>query len=308
MKIADLGLSARLERKLTADDLILDTDRLRVLRPSALVREFALTDRQMAELQATLAAHGLEPLHEGEGKERGENKAAVRALAKGRCKVLLTPDLAENYDHDEHDSDPVPCGRPNMKGKQSCPWHWLLRQPIADQLRMAAQRVVANRSAPGFVERPRVAPKDWPPGERFCSDCQGHVPLFYARGSKCYAHASQAAHASMIKRVYDFTTQDYQALLAWQKGRCYICNQVPRSKRLAVDHDHKTGNVRGLLCANDEWGCNVTLRRLLNSLPMATRALEYVTRSPLERMLAGEKRPLDLSERRPVDPFEGFLS
>jgi hypothetical protein len=108
----------------------------------------------------------------------------------------------------------------------------------------------------------------------------------------------------MIKRVYDFTQEDYQALLAWQGGRCYICRQVPRVRRLAVDHDHRTGEVRGLLCANDDWGCNVSLRRLLNSEAMAKRAYDYVAKSPLQRMLEGERRPGEKSQR---DPFAGFL-
>ncbi len=41
-----------------------------------------------------------------------------------------------------------------------------------------------------------------------------------------------------------------------QNGRCYICgtHQIYLNKALAVDHDHKTGVVRGLLCGNHNIG------------------------------------------------------
>jgi hypothetical protein len=41
---------------------------------------------------------------------------------------------------------------------------------------------------------------------------------------------------------------DYEALLRAQGGRCALCPAVPKTRRLDVDHDHKTMQVRGLLC------------------------------------------------------------
>jgi hypothetical protein len=40
----------------------------------------------------------------------------------------------------------------------------------------------------------------------------------------------------------------YAAMLADQGGGCAICGATPKNRRLNVDHDHKTGAVRGLLC------------------------------------------------------------
>lgn len=166
---------------------------------------------------------------------------------------------------------------------QKCQWHWLLRQPISVQITSADARLKSYK-ADGLPVRARVPDSEWPAGERWCSGCQSFVPLFYVQGSRCKACASRANHASHVKRTYGITEEEYQKLLDFQGGVCYICRQRPRSKRLAVDHNHETGEVRGLLCANDEWGCNVSLRRLLNDLEMARRALEYVELSPFKRM------------------------
>lgn len=58
-------------------------------------------------------------------------------------------------------------------------------------------------------------------------------------------------------RKYGITRDEYDRLLVAQNGRCLICNRPgdELKKGLAVDHDHETGAVRGLLCV----GCNTKL-------------------------------------------------
>jgi hypothetical protein len=41
---------------------------------------------------------------------------------------------------------------------------------------------------------------------------------------------------------------DYERLLAAQGGGCALCGRKPKTRRLDVDHDHRTGKIRGLLC------------------------------------------------------------
>jgi hypothetical protein len=319
LPITDLLLPAGLEKKIGE---FKDTAELRLLRPEVVIAEWSITPAQWDRLNKALVSRGQEPL----GDYVVPEKKARAASLKGLCrKEIVIPLSSRDVPEGEIIPGHGPCGRKLLEGKRSCLWHWLADQPIEVQVEWAdgrRARVEVMHFATGvgpYVERARVPESEWPVGERWCSECQMFIPLFYCRGSRCIPHASRAAHASMTKRVYDFTRDDYEALLAWQKGRCYICQQVPRAKRLAVDHDHATGAVRGLLCANDEWGCNVTLRRVLNSKGMAERLLAYVQQSPLERMQAGEL-PVTIAgsatrareqrqaqvDKRTLDPFAGF--
>jgi hypothetical protein len=59
-----------------------------------------------------------------------------------------------------------------------------------------------------------------------------------------------AAYLRNVRYRYKLSNVDYYALFELQRGRCAIC-QVPQEQmgeRLAVDHEHATGKVRGLLC------------------------------------------------------------
>lgn len=51
-----------------------------------------------------------------------------------------------------------------------------------------------------------------------------------------------------LKKKYGITELTYEAMLQKKDGRCWICLKKPTNKPLNVDHDHKTMQVRGLLC------------------------------------------------------------
>lgn len=75
--------------------------------------------------------------------------------------------------------------------------------------------------------------------------------------------------------VYGLTGKAFRALWAAQNGGCGIC-AVPldtlTGKQLHVDHDHKTGKVRGLLCNS----CNTALGRFKDSTEMLAKAIGYL--------------------------------
>lgn len=69
------------------------------------------------------------------------------------------------------------------------------------------------------------------------------------------------------------TDEGYEALLEAQGGGCAICGNTPKTRRLSVDHNHRTGRVRGLLC----YRCNRALPTYATS-DWLEAAREYVLR------------------------------
>lgn len=56
---------------------------------------------------------------------------------------------------------------------------------------------------------------------------------------------------SHLLRTFGITLEEYNDLLERQGGGCALCSKTPEQegKALAVDHDHKSGEIRGILCS-----------------------------------------------------------
>lgn len=73
--------------------------------------------------------------------------------------------------------------------------------------------------------------------------------------------AAMKSRAKRLKDNYNLTVQEADSILAFQNNLCAICNKNQRSgKRLAIDHCHKTGLIRGALCSQ----CNRLLGKIEN--------------------------------------------
>lgn len=161
-----------------------------------------------------------------------------------------------------------------MTGRHRCIVCATRHLPIDDQVERARWRV---GMVPPALRRAVVPSYLWPPGQRWCGSCQSFVDLADVQGSRCRACASSAAHSKRIEKTYGLDREAYDALLKLQGGRCAICRARPKSKRLAVDHDHKTGVVRGLLCSR----CNHDLMGAAwDSQAMALALLGYISAPP----------------------------
>jgi hypothetical protein len=179
----------------------------------------------------------------------------------------------------------IECGqRPKYGTRQRCSWCWIAREPAALQEAWASHRLQKAQEKPGYVFRARVPEKDWEPGRRWCAGCQWMIPLEYTSGSRCRACASRQRHRLHVEKTYGITGDEYEALAALQGGRCYICRQMPQTIRLAVDHDHASGEVRGLLCAGQEQGCNWNYRKALGDVELARRIVDYAIDPPMARL------------------------
>jgi hypothetical protein len=61
---------------------------------------------------------------------------------------------------------------------------------------------------------------------------------------------SDAAHELYVQRTYKITIRMYRLLIEFQGGRCWGCRKATgKARRLSVDHNHRTGEVRMLLCS-----------------------------------------------------------
>jgi hypothetical protein len=72
-----------------------------------------------------------------------------------------------------------------------------------------------------------------------------------------------------LKGRYGISEDMFQLQLKSQGGRCCICKTEPATN---VDHNHKTGKVRGILCGN----CNRGLGLLRENIDNLQRAIEYI--------------------------------
>jgi hypothetical protein len=116
-----------------------------------------------------------------------------------------------------------------------------------------------------------------------------------------YRHRREVAWAKQGIVEADGTPlrwETYEAVLAFQGGRCPICERVfflHERRNACADHDHQFGVFRGILCGG-KLGCNLRhvgafeRRGRLDNAPLTTeverRVYGYITRSPYQKWLA----------------------
>lgn len=93
------------------------------------------------------------------------------------------------------------------------------------------------------------------------------------RRSDARAYYHSKGHGNHVLKTYGVTPEQYDDMAKTQGGRCAICQEQPtESRRLCVDHDHSTGQVRALLCVK----CNTGIGHLNDDIRLVTAALEYL--------------------------------
>jgi len=82
-----------------------------------------------------------------------------------------------------------------------------------------------------------------------------------------------ANRTGYLRRTYGITQAEYDAMLEAQGGGCAICGRPPRPDiSLHVDHDHKTGEIRGLTC----FPCNNSLGLMQEEPERFAKAADYL--------------------------------
>ena len=139
-------------------------------------------------------------------------------------------------------------------------------------------------------------------GARWCSPCVSKIPKrdcaecgqpFFPdmmTGPRCKPCASAKSHEKRVGEVYGLAPGQYGELLAFQGGLSAIARQKPGTKRLAVDHDHQTGEVRGLLTKHENFYLIGWLETFDDPFAVLEAAAEYL-RNPPARRLWGDRVP-----------------
>lgn len=112
-----------------------------------------------------------------------------------------------------------------------------------------------------------------------------------ARGQKCKScvkrlvydtpHFKEGQRDRNYKRVHGISLATYRRMLEEQDNACAICkcksDATGKNARLHIDHDHKTGKVRGLLC----YRCNIAMGFLDDNPDRIYKILDYLGKHSL---------------------------
>lgn len=103
-----------------------------------------------------------------------------------------------------------------------------------------------------------------------------HKEEILAAGRKYYAAHPERAREKSLKKWYGITLADYNNMFEKQNGFCLICgvHQSEIKKALCVDHNHDTGEIRGLICD----ACNKGLGHFKDNENLLQRAIDYLRR------------------------------
>lgn len=114
-----------------------------------------------------------------------------------------------------------------------------------------------------------------------CKECNAKKSREYRKNNpekirsldRSYLPQKWIAH---LRRKYGMTLNDYEQMLRSQDGKCAICRtETPggRTNKMHVDHDHITGEVRGLLCSP----CNQMLGYAKDNINILKKAAKYLS-------------------------------
>ncbi len=114
-----------------------------------------------------------------------------------------------------------------------------------------------------------------------CKECANdyarkryQIPKNKEKRHKNYEEFKRKRRDEKLKKSFNICLKEYEIVLEKQNFRCKICGITPKKngKALAVDHDHFTRKIRGLLCNN----CNVCVGFLQNNPMIAYKIAEYL--------------------------------
>lgn len=128
-----------------------------------------------------------------------------------------------------------------------------------------------------------ILKKKYSNGRLMCKQCKSDYYSTYYKTNKNIRQEKNRIWANnnkmsqkenAVKRKYNLSMDDYNKLLQLQNYSCAICKTDKPGGRgiFHIDHNHKTGKVRGLLCH----GCNTGIGLLKESIDVLQNAITYL--------------------------------
>jgi hypothetical protein len=132
-----------------------------------------------------------------------------------------------------------------------------------------------KRSKDGFRYECKVCAKEYGKKYRVMSGVKDQRRE-YCKKYRAKPEVKERKREYCYKSKYNITLEEYDKMCCQQNGRCLICEEKPN--KLVVDHDHKTGKVRGLLCNS----CNLAIGYLKENKQHFMKAIEYLERDEIK--------------------------
>lgn len=106
-----------------------------------------------------------------------------------------------------------------------------------------------------------------------CRDCtnEDNLKRYHSNDATKKAH-NKASYNHRIKS-YGMTIEEYEQMYKKQEGKCACCEVTP-DRQLNIDHCHKTGKIRALLCHN----CNTAIGHAKESIEVLNKLIKYLQR------------------------------
>ena len=95
---------------------------------------------------------------------------------------------------------------------------------------------------------------------------------YRAKSAEWYKANKDRAKNYHFLRRYNISLDDYNRMMIEQDGKCWTCSVKAEDEVLVVDHNHLTGEVRGLLCS----GCNTAIGLLKESQETIAKVSKYL--------------------------------
>lgn len=131
------------------------------------------------------------------------------------------------------------------------------------------ERAKRHRDTPEYKQIMKIASKKFRSTEEYRAK---------ARAYKHQQAYKDKRRDSLLRKNFGIGLEQYKRMMADQNGGCAICGQLEEVRQLAVDHSHKTGAIRGLLCRR----CNVAIGLMEDNMGLLSSAIDYLKRAPAQ--------------------------